>query len=141
MAAATTFTLRPLERTTNHLDQTSFRIHLGAKELKILGLTAGDLIKINSASQGFHGYAIAWPAAQTNPGNKPIAKIADLLREKYALNLTDAVFFEKANEASTPFQAITIRFAPGSEILNNCDSTEELMYCAGKALGRILFAF
>lgn len=140
MAAAALFTLRPLERTTSQLDQSAFRVHLGVKELKNLSLTAGDAIKIRS-SKGFHGYAIAWPAQQTNPGNKPIAKIADLLREKYALNLTDAVYLEKANEPSTPLQAITIRFAQGSDILKRSDSIEELEYCVGKALGKAFSCF
>jgi AAA family ATPase len=136
---ATMFTLRPLERTTNHLDQSAFRVHLGIKELKNLGLTAGDLVKIHS-TKGFHGYAIAWLAQQTNPGNKPIAKIADVLREKYALNLTDMVSFEKANEPSVPLQAITIRFPPDCEVLKKCDSTEELQFCVARSLCRLLLS-
>jgi AAA family ATPase len=134
---ATIFTLRPMERTVNHLDQSAFRVQLGIKELKNLGLTAGDLVKIHS-SKGFHGYAIAWLAQQTNPGNKPIAKISDVLREKYEMNLTDGVSFEKANEPSTPLQAITIRFSQDCEVLKKCNSAEELQFCVAKSLCRLL---
>jgi AAA family ATPase len=135
MAAATAFSLRPLERSTNSLDQSAFRVHLSAAALKSLGFSSGDVVRI-STTKGFHGYAIAWPASQTNPGSKPIARIADLLREKYELNLTDNVFFEKANEAAEPLQAITIRFAQSPEVLSKCGSTDDLKYLAGKALGK-----
>ncbi|KAF2687151.1 AAA-domain-containing protein [Lentithecium fluviatile CBS 122367] len=135
MATTTAFTLRPLERTanSNNLDQTSFRIHLSLKELKNLGLSAGDLIRVNTASKEFCGYAIAWPAQQTNPGNKPIAKISDLLREKYELNLTDSVFLEKVNHSSMPLASIVVRFVQGSDVLDKF-STKELTRCLGKAL-------
>jgi AAA family ATPase len=133
MAAATAYTLRPLERSTTSLDQGAFRVHFSTRELKNLGFTSGDLIRITT-SKGFHGYAVAWPAQQTNPGNKPIARMADVLREQYELNLTDTVCFEKANDDSKPLASIAIRFAQGSDVLCRY-SAEELNRCLEFALG------
>ncbi|KAF1974837.1 AAA-domain-containing protein [Bimuria novae-zelandiae CBS 107.79] len=136
MTAATSFTLRPLERTSSSLDPTSFRVHLSAKELKNLGLTAGDRIRLTSP-RGFHGYALAWLAQQTNPGNKPIAKVSDLLREKYDLVLTDAVVIEKVLEAPKPVTSVEVTFSQTSDALRKYSSTEQLVSWTKYALAQL----
>lgn len=137
--AGAAFTLRPLERTSGStgLDQGAFRIHLSAKDLKTLGLAAGDLVRIFTTNT-FRGYAIAWPAAQTNPGNKPIAKTTDILREKYGLNLTDPVFIEKANDAWKPSKSISISFSQSLDALNKYSSSKELTHWISRSLGTLL---
>lgn len=137
MTAASSFTLRPLERNSggSSLDQTAFRVHLSAKELKNLGLSAGDRIHLATA-KGFHGFALAWLAQQTNPGNKPIAKVSDLLREKYELALTDAVFIEKVQEAPSFATSVEVAFPPSSEALKRYATNEELEHFTKSCLGR-----
>lgn len=136
MTALTPFTLRPLERTSgsSSLDQTTFRVHLSAKELKNLGLVAGDRVRL-STPRGFHGFALAWLAQQTNPGNKPIVKVSDVLREKYDLILTDAVFIEKFTEAPRPVVSVEVTFSRTSEALGKYSSNEKLVSCTESALG------
>ncbi|KAL5418065.1 hypothetical protein PMIN06_006035 [Paraphaeosphaeria minitans] len=134
MTTASPFTLRPLERSSGgSLDQTAFRVHLSAKELKNLGLTAGDRIRLSTA-KGAHGFALAWLAQQTNPGNKPIAKVSDLLREKYELALTDAVFIDKVQEAPRFATSVEVAFPPSSEALKRYATNEELGYFAKLSL-------
>jgi AAA family ATPase len=137
MTAASPFTLRPLERPSggSSLDQAAFRVHLSPKELKNLGLSAGDRIRLSTA-KGFHGFALAWLAQQTNPGNKPIAKVSDLLREKYALALTDAVFIDKVQEAPRFATSVHLAFPPSSEALERYATDHELEYFARFPLGR-----
>lgn len=136
MTIAGPFTVRPLERSSGgSLDQTAFRVHLSAKELKNLGLTAGDRIRLTTAKR-FHGFALAWLAQQTNPGNKPIAKVADLLREKYELALTDALFIERVQEAPRFAASMELVFPPSSEALKKYATKEELEHFAKVALGR-----
>lgn len=137
MAAATSFTLRPLERVSgsSSLDQTAFRVHLSAKELKNLGLVAGDRIRLSTA-KGPHGFALAWLAQQTNPGNKPIAKVSDLLREKYGLALTDAVFIEKATEAPGFASSVEVAFSQTSDALKRYATMDELKDWTKYALGK-----
>jgi AAA family ATPase len=104
------------------------------KELKSLGLSTGDLMRL-STTDGPKGLAIAWLANQTNPGNKPIAKVTDLLREVYGLTLNDRVFIEKAKVEATPFQHVEVSL-DGRRDSN--ESTEELVAWVRYALGRNL---
>ena len=137
MTAATPFTLRPLERASasSSLDQASFRAHLSTKELKNLSLAAGERIRLTTP-RGFHGLAVAWPAQQTNPGNKPIVKVSDLLREKYDLILTDAIFVEKVNQAPTAVTSVQVSFSHTSEALKKYADNDELALFTKTALGR-----
>ncbi|KAF2654491.1 AAA-domain-containing protein [Lophiostoma macrostomum CBS 122681] len=138
MTAATAFTLRPLERNTpaNALEG-AFRVHLSIKELKNLGLYAGDLLRL-STSEGPKGLAVAWLANQTNPGNKPIAKVTDLLRELYDLSLNDRVFIEKATLDAKPFDHVEVSFQDSKESTDSHVSTEELTHRIRSSLGNEL---
>lgn len=133
----TTFTLRPLERHggTAALDQHAFRVHLGAKDLKTLGLGSGDVVRISTVS-GPRGYAVAWLAQQTNPGSKPIVKITDILREKYELALADPVMIEKAEINCEPIDTLHVSFPGMSSLPSTYSSEEEFKYWIGDALGR-----
>jgi AAA family ATPase len=137
MTAATAFTLRPLERNIPHSAlEGAFRVHLSIKELKSLGLSQGDLIRL-STSDGPKGLAIAWTASQTNPGNKPIAKVTELLKEKYALSLNDRVFVEKVSDEWQPIDSVDISLGDSSESIAKYGSTEELLHWVRYALGRV----
>lgn len=138
MAAATSFTLRPLERNTpNTALEGAFRVYLSIKELKALNLSNGDLIRLSTADK-LKGFAIAWLTTQTNPGNKPIAKVTDLLREKYGLALNDRLFIEKADEDDwRPINSIEIGFVDLVESLNSYHSNDELIYWVRYALGAV----
>ena len=140
MSTGTAFALRPLERNppstpTNALEG-AFRVHVSQKEQKNLGLINGDLVRLKT-SAGFKGYAIAWLAAQTNPGNKPIAKVTDLLREQHGLSLNDPVFIEKASDSWKPLKSIEVSFSESLEQVAKFASTEELLYWVRYALGRV----
>jgi AAA family ATPase len=139
MTTGTAFTLRPLERnppnTPSNALEGAFRIHLSQKELKNLGLVNGDLVRLSTAA-GFKGYAAAWLASQTNPGNKPIAKVTDLLREHYDLALTDPVFVEKVTEPLKPLKAVEVSLLD-PEAATRFASDEELLHWIRSALGRI----
>ncbi|KAL6702773.1 AAA+-type ATPase [Coniothyrium glycines] len=134
--AGTAFTLRPLERnpptTPGNALEGAFRVHLSLKEQRNLGLANGDLVRLSTAA-GFKGYAAAWLAAQTNPGNKPIAKVADLLREHYDLALNDPVFIEKVAGPLKPLQSVQVSFADPDQT-TRFSSTEELLYWTRSAL-------
>lgn len=137
MTAAAFFTLRPLERNTpDNALEGAFRIHLSMKELKALKLYNGDPVRL-STSDGPKGYAVAWMASQTNPGNKPIAKVTDLLRETYGLSLNDRLFIEKTNDAFQPVESVHISFAESSETLSTYGSTERLLHCVCNTLGGV----
>ena len=132
MTVATPFTLRPLERAaaSTTLDQTSFRVHL-----RNLGLVAGDRIRLTTL-RGFHGYAVAWLAQQTNPGNKPVVKVSDLLREKFDLVLTDAIFIEKVADPPKPLVSVQVSFSQISDALSKYADNDELMLFTKSALGQ-----
>jgi len=134
MTAATAYALRPLERSTPHTAlEGGFRVHLYPKELKSLHVVSGELIRL-STSTGQKGFAVAWSALPPHTGNKPIAKVTDLLRETYGLSLEDRVFIEKADNSLEPIDAVEISFTSPSD-LGLYDSTEELLFWARHALG------
>lgn len=139
MSAATAYVLRPLERnppsTPGDALEGAFRIHLSQKELKSHGLTNGDLVRLY-APDGFKGYAVAWPASQTNPGNKPIAKVTDVLRDQYQLALTDPVTIEKGTTSAKPLRCIQVSLAQPSVQSPRFCSTDEFLYWVRPALGR-----
>ncbi|EDU51204.1 Cell division cycle protein 48 [Pyrenophora tritici-repentis] len=131
MSPATSYTLRPLERNppnipSNALDSGAFRVQLSQKELKSLGLTIGDCVRL-STETAFKGYGVAWLAPQTNPGNKPIARVSDLLREHYELSLNDAVFIEKV-DSWKPLKSIEVSFSDIANQTVKFASTEQLLY-------------
>jgi AAA family ATPase len=138
MSTGTAFALRPLERNplsaSGNALEGAFRIYLSQREQKTLGLMNGDLVRLRTAT-GFKGYAVAWLASQTNPGNKPIAKVTDLLREQYGLSLNDPIFVDKAGDAWKPLKSIDVSFPDSAEPKFN--SNEELLYWVRHALGRV----
>lgn len=139
MSPAATYTLRPLERNppsipSNALEGGAFRVHLSMKELKALGLSNGDCVRLSTAA-GFKGYGVAWLASQTNPGNKPIAKVTDLLREHYDLALNDPVFIEKA-DAWKPLKTVEIDISDATNQKTKFASSEQLSYWLRHALGK-----
>ncbi|KAF2828762.1 AAA-domain-containing protein [Ophiobolus disseminans] len=111
MNVGTAFALRPLERNplsaSGNALEGAFRVYLTQREQKSLGLANGDLARLKT-SAGFKGYAIAWLASSPNPGNKPIAKVTDLLREQYGLSLNDPTFVEKATDAWKAMKSIEV---------------------------------
>lgn len=131
------FTLRPLERnppsTPGNALEAAFRVHLSPKELRNHRLTNGDLIRLKTLA-GFKGYGIAWTAAGTNPANKPIAKVTDLLKEQCGLSLNDPVFVEKATDSWKPLASVSISYPEDIEPSSKFSSTEELLYWARYAL-------
>ncbi|KAH5426614.1 hypothetical protein HBI47_118410 [Parastagonospora nodorum] len=135
MNAGTPFALRPLERNplsaSGNALEGAFRIYLSQREQKTLGLTNGDLVRLRT-STGFKGYAVAWLASQTNPGNKAIAKVTDLLREQYGLTLDDPVFVDKASDSWKPLKSIEISVPEPAQ--QKFTSSEELLYWARHAL-------
>ena len=136
MAATTAFTLRPLERNTPDTAlEGAFRVHLSMKDLKALKLSSGDLIRL-STSEGIKGFAVAWLANQTNPGNRPIAKVTDLLRDKYQLSLNDRLFVDKSGQEWSSIASIGLASVDHNpEALAKFGSTEELLSWARYALG------
>ncbi|KAF2644763.1 AAA-domain-containing protein [Massarina eburnea CBS 473.64] len=131
---ATAFALRPLERTpANQTLNEGFRVHISTKELRNLSLASGDLIRLSTAN-GFLGFAVAWPANQTNPANKPIAKISDLLRDEYRLTLSDNIFIEKATDAWKPVESIHISCPDAS---SKYSSMEKLTHWVSNALEKL----
>ncbi|KAF2262655.1 cell division cycle protein 48 [Lojkania enalia] len=132
------FTLRPTERNPPGGGlEGAFRLYLTLKDLKILGISTGDLVTLASSS-GKKGFGIAWLASQTNPGNKPIAKVTDMLREKYEISLNDRVSIEKAADSHwKPADSIEIS-CPGALEYN---SNEELLYWVRIALVRLELVF
>lgn len=131
------FTLRPLERnppsTPGNALEAAFRVHLSQKELRNHRLTNGDLIRLKTVA-GFKGYGIAWTAAGTNPANKPIAKVTDLLKEQCGLSLNDPVWIEKASDSWKPLTSVRIAYPEDLEQDAKFASTEELLYWARYAL-------
>lgn len=138
MSTGTAFALRPLERNplsaSGNALEGAFRVYLSQREQKTLGLVNGDLVRLKT-SAGFKGYAVAWLASQTNPGNKPIAKVTDLLREQYGLSLNDPVFVDKATDAWKPLKSIDISFPESVD--QKFASNDELLYWVRHALGRV----
>jgi AAA family ATPase len=138
MSAGTAFALRPLERNplsaSGNALEGAFRVYLSQREQKTLGLTNGDLVRLKT-SAGFKGYAVAWLASQTNPGNKAIAKVTDLLREQYGLTLDDPVFVDKASDSWKPLKSIEISVPESAQ--QKFTSNEELLYWVRHALGRV----
>ena len=131
------FTLRPLERnppsTPGNALEGAFRVHLSQKELRNHRLANGDLIRLKTAA-GFKGYGIAWTAAGTNPANKPIAKVTDLLKEQCGLSLNDPVWIEKASDSWKPLTTVRISYPEDIEQNAKFSSTDELLYWARYAL-------
>jgi AAA family ATPase len=76
---------------------------------------------------------VAWLASQTNPGNKAIAKVTDLLREQYGLTLDDPVFVDKASDCWKPLKTIEISVPESAQ--QKFTSNEELLYWIRHALG------
>lgn len=136
MTTATAYSLRPLERNTPHTAlEGGFRVHLAPKELKSLGVLNGEPIRL-STSAGPKGFAVAWNATPTNAGNKPIAKVTDLLRETYGLSLEERVFITKTSDSWRPIESIKISLVLPSDG-SRYESTEELLHWARYALGGV----
>jgi AAA family ATPase len=137
-ASATAFALRPLERNplsaSGNALEGAFRVYLTQREQKSLGLANGDLVRLRTAA-GFRGYAVAWLASSPNPGNKPIAKVTDLLREQYGLLLNDPVFVEKAVDAWKPLRSIEVSCPESAE--HKFASDDELLFWVRYALGKV----
>ncbi|KAH9872111.1 hypothetical protein J1614_006372 [Plenodomus biglobosus] len=137
MSAETAYALRPLERpppsTPGDALEGAFRVHLSQKDLKNLGLSSGDLVRLRTADC-FKGYAVAWLATQTNAGSKPIAKVSDLLRVHYRLELTDRVIIDKVVDSLKPLRSIELGFSPPSDQLASFSSSEELLFWVRYAL-------
>jgi AAA family ATPase len=137
MSAPTAFALRPLERNplnaAGNVLEGAFRVYLSQRDQKSLSLANGDLVRLGT-STGFKGYAVAWLASQTNPGNKPIAKVTDLLREQYGLSLNDPVFVDKAIYSWKPLKSIEVSVPEAAE--QKFTSVEELLYWVRHALGK-----
>ncbi|KAH8732152.1 P-loop containing nucleoside triphosphate hydrolase protein [Phaeosphaeriaceae sp. PMI808] len=135
MTTVTAFALRPLERNplsaAGNALEGAFRVYLSQREQKTLALTNGDLVRLRT-SAGFKGYAVVWLASQTNPGNKPIAKVTDLLREQYGLSLNDLIFVDKANDSWKPLKSIEVSFPDSAE--PKFASQDELLYWVRHAL-------
>lgn len=131
------FTPRPLERVPpGNVLEGAFRVHLTLKELKNLKLSQGDLVRV-STPEGARGVAVAWLAvSSTNPGNKPIAKVTDLMRTKLGISLNDKIFIEKAEQEVKPLRAIEVSLADPLGPLEGYTSVEELLLWARYALGR-----
>lgn len=131
------FTPRPLERVPpGNVLEGAFRVHLTLKELKNLKLSQGDLVRV-STPDGAKGVCVAWLAvASTNPGNKPIAKVTDLMRTKLGISLNDKIFIEKAEMEVKPLSAIEVELADPLGPLEGYASIEELLLWAKYALGR-----
>ena len=142
MSTGVAFALRPLERNplsaSGNALEGAFRVYLSQREQKSLGLANGDLVRLRT-SAGFKGYAVAWLASQTNPGNKPIAKVTDLLREQYGLSLNDPIFVDKANDAWKPLKSIEVGLPDSADL--KFASNEELLYWVRHALGRVSQSF
>jgi AAA family ATPase len=137
MTAMYAFTIRPLERKTpDNALEGAFRVHISDKDLKALNLSRGDLVRLN-LSDGPRGFGIAWNATQTNPGNKPIAKVTDLLKDKYGLTLQDRPFIEKSNESWKAIDSVEVSFNGDAESLSKFGTSEELLYWARYALGKM----
>lgn len=140
MSTGTAFALRPLERnppsTPSNALEGAFRVHLSQKEQKNLALTNGDLIRLSTVN-GFRGYGVVWTASQTNPGNKPIAKVTDLLREHYELALNDPIFVEKVVDPGKPLKSVEVSLLELSDQATKFSSNEELLYWVQYALGRV----
>ncbi|KAF2852775.1 AAA-domain-containing protein [Plenodomus tracheiphilus IPT5] len=137
MSAESAYALRPLERpppsTPGDALEGAFRVHLSQKELKNLGLSSGDLVRLRTVDC-FKGYAVAWLASQTNAGNKPIAKVSDFLRLHYDLELTDRVIIEKVTGSLKPLRSIEVSFSQPSDQLARFSSTEDLLFWVRHAL-------
>lgn len=138
-AAETAYALRPLERpppsTPSDALEGAFRVHLSQKDLKNLGLSSGDLVRLRTADC-FKGYAVAWLATQTNAGGKPIAKVSDFLRAHYHLELTDRVLIDKVVDSLKPLRSIEVGFSQPSDQRASFSSAEELIFWVRYALGR-----
>lgn len=139
MSSAPFFTLRPLERnppsTPSNALEGAFRVHLSQKEIKNLGLINGDHVRLKT-SAGFKGYGVAWTATQTNPGNKPIAKVTDLLRERYGLSLNDPTQIEKVDDSLKPLKSVEVRLPDSTDSVASQLSPEEVLYWVRYAMGR-----
>ncbi|KAL5118016.1 AAA+-type ATPase [Pleosporales sp. CAS-2024a] len=135
MSAGTAFALRPLERNplsaAGNALEGAFRVYLSQREQKTLGLANGDLVRLRT-SAGCKGYAVAWLASQTNPANKAIAKVTDLLREQYGLTLDDPVFVEKAATCWKPLESIEVGVPESAQ--QKFTSADELLYWVRHAL-------
>jgi AAA family ATPase len=133
------FTLRPLERnppsTPGNALEGAFRVHVSQKELRNHRLANGDLIRLKTLA-GFKGYGIAWTATGTNPPNKPIAKVTDLLKEQCNLSLNDPTWIEKASDAWKPLTTVQVAYPDDLDPEQKLASTEDLLYWARYALGR-----
>ena len=92
MSESPIFSLRPHVRSSGNATlEGAFRIHLAPKDIKILGLEAGDLCSLktsdSNSAQGF-----IWPLYESNNASpKRIAKISDTLKDAYNLNYQDRV--------------------------------------------------
>jgi len=141
MATPQSYTLRPLERRIPLSSlEGGFRVHLANKELKNLGLHVGDLCRIWDAS-GKSGFAVAWNAQETNPSKRPIAKVTELLREKYGFGLTEPVFIEKVTDHFRKVDVVTVSLEDPSQPFGSYESARELQNWASFALGENLSLF
>ncbi|KAF2006899.1 AAA-domain-containing protein [Amniculicola lignicola CBS 123094] len=133
--AKTLFSLRPLERNTPSTAlEGAFRVHISMKELKALGLANGDLVHLKT-SNGSQGLAVAWLAASANnPGNKFVAKVTDLWREKYGLSLQDRVTIEKANAVWKSIDSLEISYPESAGPDAGHGSPETLIFRATSVL-------
>lgn len=99
MSDSHVYSLRPLVRSAgNPTLEGAFRIHVAPKELKALGLEAGDLCSLN-VSDSSAGLGFIWPSYDNNSVTpKRIAKISDLLKDAYGLNYQDKVTISKVED-------------------------------------------
>ena len=93
------FSLRPYVRPAGTPTlEGAFRVHVAPKELKALGLEAGDLCSLN-ISDSTAGLGFIWPSYDNNAVTpKRIAKISDVLKDTYGLNYQDKVTISKVDD-------------------------------------------
>ena len=93
------FSLRPHVRPAGSPSlEGAFRIHVSPKEMKALGLEAGDLCNL-TISDSTVGLGFIWPSHDNNAVTpKRIAKISDVLKDNYGLNYQDKVTISKADD-------------------------------------------
>lgn len=135
MSDSHVYSLRPLVRPAgNPTLEGAFRVHVPPKELKALGLEAGELCSLNISDRNA-GLGFIWPSFDNNSVTaKRVAKISDILKDTYGLNYQDKITIGKVEDGLQKIDTVYVTEVGDGLSGSNQLELEEIQFWASSCL-------
>jgi hypothetical protein len=115
----------------------AFRVPIPLKELRSLGLKAGDPCQLRSEDGKKTGVGIAWQTPDSRDSGKRILKISDALKDAYGFSLEDKITIGNV-ESDLPLAAeIKVSFVTEAIKVENDYQEGQIRMKIARAMGNI----